>query len=183
MVYYYWHDRFGSKQSSLSNFSVLVYHSVVFSPCYFKQTINLKPILNQHDPNNWLYISRWLIVNMLRQYYTIIRCRYEANANIVNGNPILSQYGLTRERQRQFCQWENLHVGLIYLCCLGSFSGWAGSPPGKTLTTRLQPLASSFFLPVRCLSLFVIQTNIGVAGGIREARIDQVVFCHVVNGY
>ena len=27
---------------------------------------------------------------MLNQYYIIIRCRYEANANIANGNPILA---------------------------------------------------------------------------------------------
>ena len=56
---------------------------------------------------------------MLRQYCTIIGCRYEANANVANGNPILSQCGLTRECQRQFRQWET-NVGLIYSCCLWS---------------------------------------------------------------
>ena len=101
---------------------ILMYWYIIllFShPAIFKQTITLKPILSQHNPNNWLYIGRWLIVNMLHQYYTIIGCRYEANANIANGNPILSQCGLTRERQRQYRQWET-SVGPIYSCCLGN---------------------------------------------------------------
>ena len=55
---------------------------------------------------------------MLHKYYTIIGCRYEANSNIANGNPILSSCGLTRERQRQYRQWET-NVGPIYSCCLG----------------------------------------------------------------
>ena len=54
---------------------------------------------------------------MLHQYYTIIGCQYEAIANIANGNPILSQCGLTRERQRQ---WET-NAGPKYLCCLGVY--------------------------------------------------------------
>ena len=56
---------------------------------------------------------------MLQQYYTIIGCRYEANANIASGNPILNQCGLTRERQRQYRRWET-NVGPIYSCCLGN---------------------------------------------------------------
>ena len=129
MVNYYWNNLFGSKQSSLSDFNVLVYHPVVF-----KQIISLKLILSQHNPKNWLYIGRWSIANMLHQYFTNIGRPYEtnvtsaqwqanisrpnisrldiANANIANGNSILSQFGLTRERQRQ---WET-NVGPIYSC-------------------------------------------------------------------
>ena len=71
-------------------------------PAILRQTISLKPILSQYNPNNWLYIVRHSIANMLHQYYTIIGYRYEANANIANVNPISSQCGLTRECQRQY---------------------------------------------------------------------------------
>ena len=101
---------------------ILMYWYIIllFShPVVFKQTMSLKPSLSQHNPNDWFYIGRWWIANMLRQYYTIIRCRYEANANVANGNLILSQCGLTRECQCQFRQWET-NVGLIYSCCLWS---------------------------------------------------------------
>ena len=121
---------------------ILVYLFVIlcfFHAVIFKQIISLKPILSQHNSNNWLYIDRWLIANyMLHQYCTIIGCRYEVNvkvpmasqyrpnisrqdidnANIANGNPILSQCGLTRERQHQYRQWET-NVGPTYSCCLG----------------------------------------------------------------
>ena len=109
---------FGSKQSSLNDFSVLVYHFVVFLPCYFEANNQFKPTLNQHNPNNGLFIGHWSIANILHQYYTIIGCRYEANTNIANGNPILSQCGLTRKRQRQYRQRET-NFGPIYSCCLG----------------------------------------------------------------
>ena len=71
---------------------------------------NIIPIID-----SILYIGLWSIANMLHQYYTIIGCRYEANANVVNGNPILSHCGLTRERQHQYRQWET-NVGPIFSC-------------------------------------------------------------------
>ena len=55
----------------------------------FKKIISLKPILSQHNPNNWLYIGRLSIANMVRQHYTIIGCRNEANVTSANGKPIL----------------------------------------------------------------------------------------------
>ena len=109
---------------------ILVYWYIILlfpHPAVFKLTIILKPILGQHYPNNCLYICLWSIANMLHQYYTIIGCQYEANANIANGNPILSQCGLTREHQcqHQYRQWET-NVGPIYSCCLGSYVQIAG---------------------------------------------------------
>ena len=56
-----------------------LYIILLFSyPAILKQIISLKPILGQHNPNNWLYIGYWSIANMLHQYYTIIGYRYEA---------------------------------------------------------------------------------------------------------
>ena len=51
-LYYYRNNVFGLKQSSLSDFSVLVYILLFSHPAIFKQTFSLKPILGQHDPNN-----------------------------------------------------------------------------------------------------------------------------------
>ena len=44
---------------------ILLFSSI----CYLKQIISLKPILSQYNPNNWLFIGRWSIDNMLHQYY------------------------------------------------------------------------------------------------------------------
>ena len=100
MVYCYWNNLFGSKQSSLSDFSIFANHFVVFSSSYFKQKIRLNPILGQHNPNNWPYIGRWSIANMLQQYHIIIGCWHESNVTSANGKPILT-YLSTR-----YCQWK-----------------------------------------------------------------------------
>ena len=71
---------------------VYLYSMLLFyHPAIFKQTISLKPILGQRNPNNWLYIGRWSTANMLHQYYTILGCRYEANDTIANGKPTMAQ--------------------------------------------------------------------------------------------
>ena len=122
---------------------VYLYIILLFShPAIFKQIISLKPILSQHNPNNWLYIGHWSIANMLHQllyhywvptyksisqvpmasqYWPNISWQDIANANIANGNLILSQCGLTRERQCQYRQWKT-NVGPIYSCCLEGLS-------------------------------------------------------------
>ena len=72
---------------------ILVYLYIILLFSYnaiFKQIISLNLILSQHNPNNWLYIGRWSIANMLHQYYTIIGGRYEANVTSANGKPIYS---------------------------------------------------------------------------------------------
>ena len=56
----------------------------------FKETNSLMPILDQHNPNSWLYIGRWSIANMLHQYYTIIGCCYEANVTSATDKPIFA---------------------------------------------------------------------------------------------
>ena len=50
---------------------------------------------------------------MASQYRPNISQQDIANANIANGNPILSQCGLIRERQRQYRQQET-NVGPIW---------------------------------------------------------------------
>ena len=87
---------------------------------FLSKQLVLRPMLSQHNNNNWLYIGHWWIANMLHQYYNIIGCRYEANANIANGNPMLSQCGLTSEHKLQYRQWET-NIGPISSCCLGYF--------------------------------------------------------------
>ena len=49
-------------------------HIILLSsdPAILKQTISLKPILSQQNPNNRLFICHWSISNMAHQYYTII---------------------------------------------------------------------------------------------------------------
>ena len=47
------------------------------------------------------------------QYWFNISWQDIANTNIANGNPICSQYGLIREHQGQYRQWE-INIGLIY---------------------------------------------------------------------
>ena len=68
--------------------------------------------MGQHNPElAYIYgIGRWTIANMLHRYYTIIGCRYEANANIGNRNPILIQCGFTRESQCQYRQRPMLNM-------------------------------------------------------------------------
>ena len=100
MVYCYWNNVFGSKPTSLSDCN-----SFVFSSSYFKQTIRLKPILGLYNHNNWLYIGRWSIANMLQQYHIIIGWWHESNVTCANGKPILT-YLSTRYCQCQFCQWK-----------------------------------------------------------------------------
>ena len=52
---------------------VYLYFILLFShPGIFKQIISLKPILDQR--NNWLYIGRWSIANMLHKCYIINVC-------------------------------------------------------------------------------------------------------------
>ena len=119
---------------------VYVYITLLFShPAIFKQIISLKPILGQHNLNNWLILVACRLpiccTNLLYHYWVAIwgqchKCQWQANvgpyisqqdianANIANGNPKLIQCGLTRERQRQYRQWET-NVGPIYSCCLG----------------------------------------------------------------
>ena len=72
------------------HWGILVYLYIILlfiHPAIFKQTISLKPILDQYNTNNWLYIGRWSIAYMLHQYYTTIGCRYEANVTV--GKPML----------------------------------------------------------------------------------------------
>ena len=56
---------------------------------------------------------------MASQYRPNISRQDIDNANIANGNLILSQCDLTRERQRQYRKWE-FNVGLIFSYCLGN---------------------------------------------------------------
>ena len=94
MVYFYGKHVFGSKQSTLSDFSVFLYHFVVFSPCYFKQTISRKPYWAKVIPNDWFYIGHWSIANMLHQYHTNNLTKgadSEADVTVANGKPIMAQ--------------------------------------------------------------------------------------------
>ena len=127
MVYYCWNNMFGSNLPWV----ILVYWNIIllFShPAILKQTISLKPILGKHNPNNWLYrpIGRWSICNMLHQYYTIVGCRYETNANIADGNSILSQRGLTRERQANIANGKptsDQYVHVVWVARLSTSGG------------------------------------------------------------
>ena len=55
---------------------------------------------------------------MASQYWPNFSRQDIASVNIANGKPLLSQCGLTRERQRKYRQWET-NFGLIYSRCLG----------------------------------------------------------------
>ena len=119
-----------------------VYHSVVFSPCYFQE--NNKPILGQHNP----VIDSILVAGRL-PYAASILYHFGADMKPISQVP-MANHGwpnivisldkvltipiLTRERQHQYRQWENQ-------CCLGST--WFGA---QNLTTELLffPLFFSF---------------------------------------
>ena len=131
MVYYYWNNVVGSKQSSLSDFSVFVHH--FFLTLLFLSTqlawsqywAIMIPIIGSVLVAGRLPICCTKMIPygcryeaMASQYWPNISRQDIANANIASGNPVLSQCGLTRERQRQFLWWET-NFGPTYSCCLG----------------------------------------------------------------
>ena len=114
MVNYYWNNVFGSKQSSLSDFSVLIYVILLLShPAVFKQLI-----LSQYWPNIIPIIGSILVAGRLpihvcctniipllgadmkpmpilpmeTQYWANVAWQDNANFNIANGKPTLGQY-------------------------------------------------------------------------------------------
>ena len=80
---------------------ILVYWYIIllFShPAIFKQTVSLGPILVQYDPNNWLYIGRWLIANTLHQYSQVpMASQYLPN---------YSRQDIARACQCKCCRWK-----------------------------------------------------------------------------
>ena len=129
VIYCYWNNVFGS---SLNDFSIFIYRFVCFLTLLF---LSKQIVLSQYWASIIPTISSILVagrlpicciniilllgvdvkpmsqVPMASQYRPNISRQDIANANIANGNPILSQFGLTRERRRQ---WET-SVGPIYI--------------------------------------------------------------------
>ena len=66
-----------------------VYHSVVFSPCYFQE--NNKPILGQHNPDPVigfiLVAGRLPYAAPILYHFGVDMSRYEANITSANGKP------------------------------------------------------------------------------------------------
>ena len=95
-------------------FKVWSFGFIVWSVFFIVGTLNSSHLSVVAVCTNGIRLCSTILISLQKEFVNIIGCQCQ----YCQWNPILSQCSLTRERQRQYRQWET-NVGPIHSCCLG----------------------------------------------------------------